>query len=242
MDNDQVNPNGNQDQNLGWRAALPSEWKEHDFVKAYQKPGDFVKSAYEIAQDRDALKTRVENSIPKITDKSTDAEKAAYYAAIGRPEKPDGYEFKVSEGVPIQEADVKWFQQAAHKLGIPKQQAELFFNDYAEKLKSDLKLIDKNIEQRQTESVNKLKTEWGGNYQANFDLAKKTAQKIGGDEVMKHLNETGIGNDPVMVQFFFKLGGMLSESAFIKGSPTAPTDVKRTEGGMPILNFPSMDK
>jgi len=90
---DQVNQDGNQDQ-LGWRAALPDEWKNHDFVKTYQKPGDFVKSAFEIAQDRDGLKARLDNSIPKLTDQSTDAEKAAYYAAIGRPDKPEGYGIK----------------------------------------------------------------------------------------------------------------------------------------------------
>lgn len=85
--NDQVN-NGDQGQNtsLGWRAALPDEFKEHEFVKNFQKPGDFVKAAIEIKTERDSLKSRLEESIPRLPKDASPEEVEVFYRSIGMPE------------------------------------------------------------------------------------------------------------------------------------------------------------
>lgn len=239
-DDGQVTPPGNQD--LGWRAALPDEWKNHDFVKTYQKPGDFVKSAFEIAQDRDGLKQKLENTIPKLSDKSTDDERAAYYKAIGRPDKADDYAITIPEGVPKDEASVEWFKKTSHKLGLSKQQGEALAAGYFEMMKGNLTTIENAYKARQAETVNKLKGEWGGKFEENMDLAKKTAQKIGGEEVIAYLDSTGLGNEPVIVKFMHKLGTMLSEAAFVKPGTPPPDKPATTTGGQPLLRFPSMEK
>lgn len=242
MGDEQVTPNADQVQSLGWRAALPDEWKEHDFVKPYQKPGDFVKSAYEIAQDRDALKTRLENSIPKLRDGATDAERADYFKALGRPDKSDEYEISIPDGLPQSDDTVKWFQETSHKLGIPKAMAEGLAREYFSKSAKDFDALNQAIEKKQAESTNSLKREWGGEFQKNLDAAKIVARKIGGDDFMKYLNDTRLGDDPQIIKIFHKVFSMIGESAFVQGAAAPAATVKRTEGGSPILAFPSMEQ
>ncbi len=243
MPEDQVTPPGNQDQDqsLGWRAALPQEFKEHEFVKTFTKPGDFVKSALEIKAEHDNLKTKLEGAIFKPGENATDAEKADYYKALGRPEKPEGYEVKIPEGLPLDPGVVAWFQNTAFKRGLPKDVGEGLANDYFEKTKSDLLAINDGRERQFQESNKSLKGEWKDQYQANLDLANTTARRIGGDEFMDYLKNSGVGLNVLMVKAFHKIGTMFSEAAFEKGG-TPPKEPLKTPGGELRLTFPSMDK
>ena len=245
MEVDQVTPSGNQDQSaeqsLGWRAALPTELREHEFVKGFTKPGDFVKSALEIKTGHDALKTKLEGAIFKPGDKATDAERADFYKALGRPDKPEGYEISLPEGLPFTQQDIDWLRSTAHKRGFSKADTEAFAKDYFEKTKADIAAVDNQIKAKREEAVTALKKEWGAEYETKLDAAKITAKRIGGDDFVKFLSDTGAGDHPTFIKIFHKISTMLSESAFIEGG-NKPKEVNRSEGGSPILSFPSMEK
>ena len=87
------NQDGTDSQPLGWRAALPNEFKEHEFVKTFTKPGDFVKTALEIKTERDTLNAKLASAIFKPSDKATPEEITAFHKSLGVPEKADEYEF-----------------------------------------------------------------------------------------------------------------------------------------------------
>mgnify|MGYP001588601234 FL=1 len=96
---DQVSQTQSDTQSLGWRAALPDEFKDHEFVKTFQKPGDFVKSALEIKTEADGLKARLANAVIKPGENASPAEITAYRLALGVPEKSTDYEFPKGEGL-----------------------------------------------------------------------------------------------------------------------------------------------
>lgn len=251
MENGQVPPGGNQDQlgggaadaqSLGWRAALPDEFKEHEFVKTFQKPGDFVKTALEIKNERDTLKTRVDGAIFKPGENASPEERAAYLKALGVPDKPEGYEFSVPEGVPNDKAEAEFLRKLAHESGLPKEAGERFAAAYFDRMKSNLGAIRQQIETRRTEAVNALKGEWKDAYDAKLDAAKLAVRKIGGDDFVQWLNKTGVGDDPVMIRTWAKIGEALSEAAFHTGAANKNDGPKRTDGGSPVLSFPSMEK
>jgi hypothetical protein len=251
MENDQVTLGGDQGQSgggaadaqsLGWRAALPDEFKEHEYVKTFQKPGDFVKSALEIKTERDALKTRVDGAIFKPGENASPEERAAYLKALGVPDKPEGYEFSVPEGVPNDKAEAEFLRKLAHESGLPKEAGERFASAYFERMKSNLGAIRQQIETRRTEAVNALKGEWKDAYDAKLDAAKLAVRKIGGDDLVAWMNKTGMGDDPVMIRTWARIGEALSEASFHSGDGGKKDGPKRTDGGSPILSFPSMEK
>jgi len=66
-------------------------------------------------------------------ENATEEERNAFYTRLGRPEKPDGYELKDPEGLPVDAEVKKSFQEIAHKAGINTQQA-VMLNDWANDL------------------------------------------------------------------------------------------------------------
>ena len=216
---DQVNPEGAGDQgqqSLGWRAALPDEFKEHEFVKTFQKPGDFVKSAIEIKTERDALNKKLENVIPKLSPDATQEQKDAFYASLGRPEKADGYEF---EGT-IDEATAKWAKDTFYQAGLTKDQAKVVqtqWNGFMEKM---VKAETDSREKERTAAEAALKTELGDKYDASIELVKRFWQKHSNEDFDKFVNETKIGNDPRMIRFLVNVAKVTGEDSSPPGSPS----------------------
>jgi hypothetical protein len=215
---DQVNPEGTGDQgqqSLGWRAALPDEFKEHEFVKTFQKPGDFVKSAIEIKTERDALNKKLENVIPKLSPDATQEQKDAFYASLGRPEKADGYEF---EGT-IDEATANWAKATFYQAGLTKDQARVVqtqWNGFMEKM---VKAETDSREKERTAAESALKTELGDKYDASVEMVRRFWKKHSNEDFDKFVNETKIGNDPRMIRFLVNVAKVTGEDSSPPGSP-----------------------
>lgn len=220
MTTDQVTPEanatGNQDQfSLGWRAALPTEFKEHDLVKTHQKPGDFVKWAIETKTSHDTLKSQLDNSIPKLPENATDEQRAQFYTAIGRPDKPEGYEIK-AEG--LDEGFVKWARESFFKHGTPKGVAEGMINEY---IAYQQKVVEDYEKQRQatiSDSLTKLKAELGDKFAENCEMVKRVWSKHVGEDYDKFIAETGIGEDPRLLKLVINLAKLTGEDNSPSGS------------------------
>ena len=217
-----------------WRDQLPADLRTHEAFAELPGLGDLAKTHL-------SLREQVASAIPKPKENATDAEMAAYYKAVGRPDTMEGYEIAIPENLPGAKEMADWFKEAAYKRGLPKKAVEEMAKEYLDNYGKQTTAIHQTIEAAKTEAETKLKGEWGDKYQENVDLAKKTAQKIGGDEVIGWLEATGIGNEPIVIKFMQKLGTLISEDAFTQGSTPAP-EIKRTAGGQPLLSFPSMEK
>lgn len=69
----------------------------------------------------------------------------------------------------------------------------------------------------------------GANFQANLDLSKKTMARFGSTDLVKFMNETGLGNHKEMIRFFSTVGKLISEDrlpggASGQGGGAAPVD------------------
>lgn len=214
MDNtDQVNQTGDQGQqdqpSLGWRAALPDEYKEHEFVKDCQKPGDFVKRAIETKADRDVLKSKLENSIPKLSENSTKEEIAEYNRLLGVPPKPEDYKFEkpkdLPEGLDYSDNTVQWWAQSAHKAGLPDKTAKAIFEEYNKmavaNYNQQVKELTEKVEKENQAAQAVLKEKWGTEYDKNYELAVRCIKQFGGEEFGKELIAVGLGNLPRTLEF-----------------------------------------
>jgi hypothetical protein len=100
-----------------------------------------------------------------------------------------------------------------HKLGIPRAQAEGVLGLYAEVLTDveNARTVNHNT------SVETLKKEWGVEYDAKTAKAVRAVRSLGGEELTERLDETGWGDDPVLIRIFSRIGDMIGEDGFIKG-------------------------
>jgi len=232
MAEEQVNQTGDQAQaGLGWRAALPDEFKEHEFVKTFQKPGDFVKAAIDIKTDREALKTQLANSIPKLKADAKPEEREAYFKALGRPDKPEEYEF---EGDTLDPKSVDWARQTFYRLGIPKDLAKSIGSEFNQYQKAQIDAFKANAEKEEKAADAKLKADLGDKYPATKELATRLWNKVFAKDkdalaFLATPTREGmlLGSNPFFVRMFAELAKITGEDVSSAGSP--PQD-KAKEG------------
>ena len=218
QDGDQGNQNQDQNQSLGWRSALPDEYKEHEFVKTFTKPGDFVKSALEIKTEHDALKTRLEGAIFKPDDKATPEQREAFYRSLGKPDKATEYEFPKADGAEHDPEMVKWAQEAFHAANLNKEQAQAIGKAW-DGFIDGMVTADKEAKEKAiTDTEAKLKTEWMGDYDKNVELSKRAFKKFADQELIAFLEETGMGNAPLLTKVFANIGKAMGDDTSPQGA------------------------
>lgn len=145
------------------------------------------------------------------------------------PDSPDKYTLEGAE-----EAMVGKFQQLAHELGLSQEKApELvkFFNTMGEQ--AEQAAFDKQVA-----GLESLRGEWKENFDANAAVAKQAVSKFGGDDLKMFLKESGLGNNPLLVKMFHKIGVAVSEDSLLTG-PSNKNQSQRPTGvdGRPMLDF-----
>lgn len=255
----QVNPEGNQDpsgdNNLGWRAGLPDEFKEHDWAKAHGKVGDFFKDAVNVKTEHDALKTKMEGALFKPSDDATDEQRAEFYNKLGRPEKPDGYEFKQiewPESVPdwlkeSSEHELNEFKSVFHNLGLTQEQAQQLTERFLGNSLEQWNESQSAIQKKQEDAKSELQKAWGNDYDANIELAKRGAERAGElagikDDFIKFMEDSRLGDDPIFVKIFYGIGKAISEDSALFGDSAqrGSSDGPVGPDGRRRLKFPSM--
>jgi hypothetical protein len=216
-DNSQVPPGadnqgdaGSNSNSLGWRSALPDEFKEHEYVKTFTKPGDFVKSALEIKTEHDALKTRMGTALFKPGENATKEEREAFYSAL-RPEKPDEYEFIPAEGVTHDDQMVKWARETFHQASLTKDQAKVIGESWDKFMVNMDKTSQVEREKAKSEATEALKAELGEEFPAAIELTKRFLRDNAKPEELAVLEEKDIGNNPALARLIFKLAKKTGE-------------------------------
>lgn len=234
-------------ESLGWRAALPDEFKNHDLVKTFTKPGDFVKAALDdmnnhvtLKTEHEGLKTKMANAIFKPGKDAKPEEVTAYRTAMGVPEKPTDYEFPVVEGVENDPKTIEWAQGVFHQAGLSKEQAALIgqsWNGFIKGLTTEIETQNEQATQAAIkEAETKLKAEWGAEYDANIEFVKRGWAKFTNVEYNAFCDETGIGNNPTFLKFIYNIGKAMGEDFSPKGSSATITDTT------PGMNYKDMEK
>ena len=153
------------------------------------------------------------------------------------PDKPEAYEIPVPDGLPKNENFLNEFRGIAHQAKLTQEQVNAVSAWWNSNLQKGIELQGKI----QEESEKVLRAEWKGDYDHNMEIAKRALNQFGGDELTEFLEKTRLGDNPVIVKTFVEIGKAISEDVFRSGK-NKPQEVKRTPGGTPILNFPSMNK
>lgn len=213
--------------------------------KGYKSPADMISAMR-------ALEGHVNGRLAMPKDENDTDGWNALYKAIGRPDTPDGYEFKTEDG--SEDPRLTEFAKAAHDLGISKKQmdglAAALDGVFTQSSAAEEARINADFEAGKAE----LRTAWGENYDRNVEIARRGAEKFGfdkdllnalGDKVgvkkmleMMHGLGKAMGEDTIDGNPSKLLGGMDAKTAQAELDAMAKDPVKAkalTEGTDPTL-------
>ena len=175
-----LNGSGQDGANNDWTTVLDDDTRQLVEQKGYKSPNDLGKAYRELTKK---LGERAPE--PPADDADTEAWDA-YYKSIGRPEKPDGYEFKLPDGVPENipydgEFATK-FKNWAHNAGLTPKQARALHDQYVNDFVGTAAQANEQVTQYVQEAHSKIQKEWGDaeteGYRKNVELARRAMTQL----------------------------------------------------------------
>lgn len=157
-----------------------------------------------------------------------------WYAAAGRPEKPDEYEFERPElpaDLPYDEETEKSYRAWAHANGLNKKQAKSLYDGFVKNSVERHAAWQNHQKEMRAKAQMDLQREFGPQYEAKVAKARAALRKYADPDYYKHLDETGAGNDARMIRAWIKIGDEMAGDERLKGKvaeTVTPQDIDRT--------------
>ena len=225
-----------------WRGQLSADLKGNEFIKGFE--GNISDFAGKLIELQGSTKGMV--ALPS-EDATPEARAEAYKGIMkhfGHPETVEGYEFtkpeSMPEGMPYDEARVQDFAKMAHELGVPKDVAQAIVQWSDKKAIADHTSSLESIGKANTERLNAMKQEHGNDFKAVAEGAHRAAEAFGGDELMTFLDETGLGDHPVLIKAFAAISKSISEDSArltLQGGGAGKVDKNVDAHGKGTLDF-----
>ena len=194
---------------VDWKASLPEDVRADPSLTDIKDVDNLAKSYI------NGQKLIGKNRIALPDDKATDEEWSSFYSSVGRPEKSAAYQFgerpALPEGLEYDEAFESNFRDLSYKAGLSSAQAKAIYDGYHDYISKKSELEGKNQTTQTDEWVTSLKKEFGKAYDERIDLATRAVHAYGDDGLKKWLDDTGMGNNPMFVKLFAKVGEGVAE-------------------------------
>lgn len=186
-----------------WYSTLPTEQHALVQTKGWKDAGAVVESYTNLEKLLGADRAGRTVTIP--TDKSTPEEIAAFHTKLGVPDKAEGYEIKIAEGV--DPTFSKMMAAAMKDAGIPKGAGEKLAAVYQqqEAAATTAFLAQSDADMRA------LQTEWGADFDAKLETAGRGAAALGlKDRALRDKLERAVGTKTLLT-WAHMVGEMTSE-------------------------------
>jgi len=211
----------------GWLTSVPETLRGHEIFKTIEKPSEVYQRLIDLTEQSKGMV-----AIPK--ENATVEELTAYRQALGIPEKPDGYEVKrpekMPDGMPYDEVLESKFKETAHGLGLTPKQVQGLYEMFNGHGIDNYTQVDKAIAENKDKAVNALKDIWKGDaYDTNRTKTVRTffetlknfnpPETLGkAEDIQKEFEQSGFGDNPVIVWYFSKLYDLIGNDSFIQGA------------------------
>lgn len=226
-----------------WYEGLADDLKGHASVTRYASAEDAARALVHFNGHFGVPEAQLLR-LPKPDDA---AGQEALWNRFGRPETPDKYDVQLPEGSPFDKDAMSSFVAHMHKAGpftgdLAKA-AMAWYADYAKQVGGD---ADGAIKAQRAANEGALKKEWGAAYDDKYRAASVTAEKFGGEDLKKYLDDTGLGDDPRVIKAWAAVAEAMGEAGPPPDErgrdtprPSTPTEAKaelaKIEGDEKIL-------
>lgn len=155
---------------------------------------------------------------------------------------PEVYkDFTLSDGTTIDVKLMDGFKSLAKESGLSQEAAQKFVTLQSEHAKAAMEAMVKDAETQKAAMLDKFKQdtikELGPDYQKELGFAAKALNRFGTPELRKLMDDTGLGNHPLLVKAWIAIGKTMAED-----TPPGPAGVQPANGEQEQMRrmFPSM--
>jgi hypothetical protein len=236
MADEQSQDKGNENQEGAggeWLMSLPEDLRQDENIKGYASLEELAKghiNAQKLIGRKRALPDEADLEGWK-----------GVWKDLGWPETTDGYEIARPQDYPKEAPyDDKLetaFKVKAHELGLSGKQARALYDWYVKTGLESHQGIMQEMQRYQKQAEESLRQEWGKNYEANVDLARRTMRTYADATALQAIQE-GAGNDPRLVKMFAKIGAAMGEDKLVKGDASAGSSLAARK--QEILRHPGL--
>jgi len=195
-----------------WLKMIPKEIAEQntDVFQKYESFDGFVSSSIEAMKEAERL--RQYDGATVLPGEDADEETwNSVWSKLGRPEDKNGYGIE-------EEALADIF----YKANLTKAQADKLADglvNYSEVSETEFR---QKQEESYKEALNTLKQKYGDDLDKKMMSANEAMVNLGGQDLVKTLQDKGLDNDPSMIEFFVNVGTLMQEGNIPIGHRLAP--------------------
>jgi hypothetical protein len=215
---------------------LPDPLKNHEAFTAHKTVGDLGKvhietlgKLKELEGKATQLEGSLKNAIPRLPENPTKEQIEAFQTAIGRPAKPEEYEFPKEEGQEHSPEMVGWAQKTFFEAGLSKQQAAIVGKQWNGFIKGMVEAEQVEAEKMKTENEKAFKGTFKteDEYKAGYELTKRFWNKITNTNFDDAFKEADAWQVPLFMKFIFQAAKVTGEDTTSQGvqgvgGPTKP--------------------
>jgi len=187
-----------------WLQGLPEELRTNPSLVNFSDLTSFAKS-YLSTKEMVGKKGVI---VPG--EKASDEEWARFHKEIGMPDA-DKYSIASPKDIQVNDALLSKFKETAMKAGLLPRQAQGVYDWYISQGLEIQKQQEADFQLEAKRELEGLQKEWGNGYDRQVGLAKMAVKELGGTELSQYLEETGLGNDSVIIKFMAKVGALMGE-------------------------------
>ncbi|MBK8189004.1 MAG: hypothetical protein IPK79_00960 [Vampirovibrionales bacterium] len=205
--------------------AWPDDLKIAATAKGWDKLGDPAEALPHVARSyinaEKLLHTPAEKIVRLPDDPKAPGAFDKIYAALGRPETPDGYKLEkpadLPDDYPYDENLIKARLPVFHKLGLAPAAVQTLNEELHRANVEAMRNHEAEMAKRAQDGEATLRREWGPEYDTRTALADRAVSKYGGDEFRDWLKQYGFDADPTFRKMFAAIGRDTSEDGATPG-------------------------
>lgn len=188
-----------------WKDSLPEDLRDNPSIRDIKDVDSLAKSFVH------AQSMMGKDKVVIPGPNASDEERSDFYSRLGRSEKYSIPKPDMPEGVEFDQELSDKMLGIMHKAGLSDSQAKAIYDSYNEYEREFHSKTQKDMETRNGEWKQQIKTDWGKAYDTELAKAQNAMTEFGGDELKQWMNKTGEGDNPLLLKFFAKVGGLISE-------------------------------
>jgi hypothetical protein len=196
-----------------WFDNLPEQY--HEGISKFKSQEDLAKSYLN-------LEKSASSKVKIPGDEASDEDWGKFYNKLGRPEKADEYSVDIEN---TNEDFVKAFKGMSHSANLSRKQFEKIATGLYEYESNQIEAAKAAREKAQTETLEKLGAEVGGKEKLDEVISTAVAavdeieKKHGLTGLKEYFDESGHGDNPLMIKLFSFIGQNILSDTLVKGSP-----------------------
>jgi hypothetical protein len=209
----------------GWLDRLPKDFEADKQILGKYRSPDAMAKALVHAQKATG---KISEAIFMPGKDATPEEVAAFRAKIGVPEAVDKYPTSI-DGLKLDEASVKAFNEIAHKAGLTPAQAQDIIKFEASRLEAQEQTQKAEMQKAEEAHQKELSSEWGEKFDQRENQMKRMAQLVALPSDPKEWTRTNVA------VALARAADLLSEDKLV-GMGGAPTQQTGKALGMDIIS------